>query len=174
MGATIATAEMVAQPRTVEVTVTPGMTQSALLDAAESSVRQAIAQGFAQQSDLAAIAVLVLGNRNGEIVPILLTTVSREQWQAQPQVSAWTQYYTEATHALLQRPQRPPSTAPDVTRNPVVPVIQGIPVSVTSPGPVPLIRPPAVARRPQPIVTPRPQQPLSVDQVNQTNVSEWD
>ncbi len=44
----------------------------------------------------------MVADRNGEYIPILMTRVSRTQWQATPSVSAWTSYFN-AAYALLQR-----------------------------------------------------------------------
>lgn len=71
-----------------------------LISQAESLVSGSIDQQFSQHAENS-VEVVVLGNRNGDIIPILSTTVSREQWQTQPQVRAWTQYY--ASQSLLQR-----------------------------------------------------------------------
>ena len=51
----------------------------------------------------------MLGNRNGDVIPVLTTTVSRTQWQENPQVSAWTQYNGVA-YALIQRHDGQPPT----------------------------------------------------------------
>jgi len=69
---------------------------------AESLMSRTIASEFRNDPALTNIEVVVLGERNGEIVPILAATVSRTQWQEIPQVSAWTEYYG-ASYALLQR-----------------------------------------------------------------------
>ncbi|MEB3359965.1 MAG: hypothetical protein VKK04_24780 [Synechococcales bacterium] len=77
------------------------VTYSDLAAEAESLAEEAIARQFTQNPSLPTVRVVVLSNRNGEMIPILTTTVSREQWQANPQVSAWTQYY--ASYGLIQR-----------------------------------------------------------------------
>ena len=75
-----------------------------LVRQAESMVSQEINQHFDTNPGLADIEVVVLGNRNGDIVPVLTTVVSRIQWQENSDVSAWTEYY--GSHALLQRHDR--------------------------------------------------------------------
>jgi hypothetical protein len=165
------------QQRIVEVSVRQEMTQRDLLDAAEDLARQTIANSFRQDPALTDIEVLVLGNGNGEIIPILSTSVSRSQWQSDPEISLWSRYFTESTHALLQRDppeQAGVSNGSSASRRPIIPVIGGAPVSVNSPGPVPLIRPSAVASRSPRRPSSDPRQPLSLEEVNQSNVSEWD
>ncbi len=75
---------------------------------AESMVSQEINRHFNANPDHTEIEVVVLGSRNGDIVPILTTTVSRTQWQENSQVSTWTKYYS--AHALIQRHNAPQPT----------------------------------------------------------------
>lgn len=73
-----------------------------LITEAELLVGSVINDQFAQSADLSTVQVVVMGNRNGEVIPILTTTVSRTQWQKTPQVRAWTEYYINS-YALLRR-----------------------------------------------------------------------
>jgi hypothetical protein len=73
-----------------------------LISQAESLVRRSINENFLQDPNLSSIQVMVMASRNGEVVPILTTTVSRSEWQQTPQVNAWTTYYGAAI-ALLRR-----------------------------------------------------------------------
>lgn len=75
---------------------------SELVTQAESLLAEAINRQFSQDPALSTLQVDVVSDRNGEMIPILTVTVSRAQWQANPQVSAWSQYY-RASYALLQR-----------------------------------------------------------------------
>lgn len=79
-----------------------------LISQAESMAEQEINQYFNADPELTGIEVVVLGSRNGDVIPILTTTVSRSQWQENPQVSAWSKYYT--AYALLRRHDRQPPT----------------------------------------------------------------
>lgn len=74
-----------------------------LLNQAEALAESEINRRFDQDASLTEIVVVVVGSRNGEAIPVLTTRVSRTQWQENPQVSAWTQYYNSQTYALLQR-----------------------------------------------------------------------
>jgi len=76
---------------------------------AELLVSQTIDQQFSQNPGLTTLKVLAMANRNGEVVPILETNVSRADWQEQPQVSIWTRYY-DASFELVQRHNVQPST----------------------------------------------------------------
>jgi hypothetical protein len=83
---------------------------------AEAIARDEIRRQFSQNPDLADIQVVVVGDRNGEIVPILTTTVSRTQWQDTPRVSVWTKHY-HASYMLLQHHQGQPTET--VAKTPV-------------------------------------------------------
>jgi hypothetical protein len=76
---------------------------------AEAMVSDEISRQFSQNPDLSEIEVVVVGDRDGQIAPILTTTVSRTQWQETPSVSVWTEYYN-ASYALLQRYGQPTET----------------------------------------------------------------
>jgi hypothetical protein len=82
---------------------------------AESLASQAIDQAFKGKADLSSVQVVLLGDRNGDIIPILTATVSRTQWQANPQVSAWSKYYS-ASYAFLQRSQEVLAALPSQIR----------------------------------------------------------
>ncbi|MBD0335555.1 MAG: hypothetical protein ICV62_08700 [Cyanobacteria bacterium Co-bin13] len=69
---------------------------------AELMASDSINRYFSQSASPSEVEVVVVGDRHGEIVPILTTAVSRTQWQENPRVSAWARYYN-ASHALLQR-----------------------------------------------------------------------
>lgn len=78
---------------------------------AEARVSDEISDQFSQKPALSEVEVVVLGDRHGEIVPILTTTVSRTQWQKTPRVTLRTKYYN-ASYTLLQRYEgRPTETA---------------------------------------------------------------
>ncbi|MBW4489381.1 MAG: hypothetical protein KME12_16455 [Trichocoleus desertorum ATA4-8-CV12] len=91
-----------AQGVVIDIPVYGQTLYSDLTTRAESLVSNAINDQFGQNPGLSTIQVVVTGDRHGEIIPILTTTVSRTQWQENPQVNAWTKYYS-ASQALLQR-----------------------------------------------------------------------
>lgn len=80
---------------------------SVLLEA-ESLARDAINQQFAQNPALEVAQVLVMASRNGEIVPVLETNVSRAQWLEQADVRLWSRYF-QSSYALLGRHDDQPS-----------------------------------------------------------------
>lgn len=92
-----------AEPGTIviDMPVYGQVTHGDLVSQAESLAEAAINRQFGQNSELLKVEVFVLGDRNGETVPILTVTVSRTQWQENPQVDAWTEYYSNS-YALLR------------------------------------------------------------------------
>lgn len=68
---------------------------------AESEAERFISRRFHENSGISSLQVSVLLNRNGEVIPIFVTTVSRQQWNHSTQVSQWTRYHN--TYALLKR-----------------------------------------------------------------------
>lgn len=75
---------------------------------AELLVSNTISQNFSQNPTLTAVEVVVMLNRNGEFIPLSETQVSREEWQSQPIVDAWTRYYN-SSFVLAQRHSEPTS-----------------------------------------------------------------
>ncbi|MBD1863246.1 MULTISPECIES: hypothetical protein [Trichocoleus] len=72
-----------------------------LMQQAESLARNTIEQTFANNPETTAVAVSVLGERNGQEVPLLLTNVSRVSWQQQPRLQPWTKYFSRPSITLL-------------------------------------------------------------------------
>ena len=101
-GSALASSE---KPILLDMPIYNRISNNDLIDRAESMVSQEIERHFDTDASLAEVKIVVLGNRNGDVIPVLTTTVSRTQWQGNPQVSAWTQYYSSA-YALLQRHDR--------------------------------------------------------------------
>jgi hypothetical protein len=77
------------------------MERNDLVADAEFMAADAINAQFNQDSSLTSVQVSVLGDRNGEIIPILTTTVSRSEWQQDPRIAVWTRYHD--SYALIQR-----------------------------------------------------------------------
>jgi hypothetical protein len=75
-------------------------TYKSLLEQAESLASQSIAQGFTASPSITEIVVTIIGERNGQEVPLLFTKVSRSQWQQQPQIKTWSQYFSNSAVLL--------------------------------------------------------------------------
>lgn len=71
-----------------------------LMQQAESLASNLIEQGFAEKSSVTEVFVTIIGERNGQQVPLLFSKVSRSDWQTEPKVQRWTRYSAKAA-ALL-------------------------------------------------------------------------
>lgn len=72
-----------------------------LLQQAEDLATVAIEQEFIENTQTTKISVTVLGENNGQIVPLLRSKVSRNQWQRDSRISRWTKYFTINSGVLL-------------------------------------------------------------------------
>jgi len=91
----------------LNLTLSGGMTEEEVIARAESMANSEISDRFTSNPSLTAIEITVLGNRNGDVIPIVMTSVSRADWQANPSISAWSNYYR--SYALFQRHSEPPA-----------------------------------------------------------------
>lgn len=99
-----------------------GQTFEQMIQQAQAQARSLIEQAFSSSSKVTAVSVKLMGERNGQEVPLLFTTVSRSDWQRNPDLNAWTKYFSHASVALLGflQPRAPQATA-SVADNPAQP-----------------------------------------------------
>lgn len=71
-----------------------------LMQQAESIASESINREFDRLSTVEEVKVTISGERNGQEVPLLSTKVSRLNWQAQPKIQSWTNYFTKAAILL--------------------------------------------------------------------------
>jgi hypothetical protein len=101
----------------IDLSLYSQISQDELLSQAEARVSQEINRQFSSDANRSEVEIVVFGHRNGDVIPILTTSVSRAEWQANPQVSAWTEYYrsyalfrrhdAQQTQAIARTPTRP-------------------------------------------------------------------
>lgn len=85
-------------------------TFSELIQQAEIQATSLIEQEFATNPTITEIAVNILGERQGQQVPILFSRVSRARWQQQPIIRQWTKYFgTSAVLLGFNKPEKTPS-----------------------------------------------------------------
>jgi hypothetical protein len=111
--------------RRIDVTLkTPNdQTFNELIQQAEIQAISLIEQEFVTNSSITEIAVTILGDRQGQQVPLLFSRVSRSDWQLQPIISQWTKYFP--TSAVLLGFNQPQTTPPQQAQSaPVTPVNQ--------------------------------------------------
>ena len=75
-------------------------TFAALLQEAELLATRSIEQGFAESPTIKEISVSILGERDGQEAPLLLSRVSRSDWQKQPSIQKWTKYFSSSAVLL--------------------------------------------------------------------------
>jgi len=119
----------IAETKSLNFKLASGNNQSFtnLMQQAESLAINSITQEFAQQSTVTEVAVTIIGERNGQEVPVLFSKVSRPDWQTKPNIQMWTKYFTKA--AVLLGFNQLPKTKPDA--------IGQFPIITTSAKPLP-------------------------------------
>lgn len=85
---------------TLSVDSTFASTFSDLINQAESLAQAEISQRFQADPTLNELQITVLGERNGQLVSLLSSKISRSAWQANPDIRQWTQYFS-TSGALL-------------------------------------------------------------------------
>lgn len=84
-----------------------------LMQQAELVATNLIQQGFAQSSSVQEMSVSILAERNGQEAPLLMSNVSRPDWQKQPIIPQWTRYfYSSAALLGFLNPSSDPSSSP--------------------------------------------------------------
>lgn len=71
-----------------------------LVQQAETLATNSIKQQFADNSSITDVSVTVVGEHNGQEVPLLFTKVSRSDWQTEPKFKPWTRYFNRAAVLL--------------------------------------------------------------------------
>ncbi len=80
-----------------------------LLQQAQDLARQSIEQEFAENPETNEISIMVLGEHQGQIVPLLRSQVTRTQWQRDSRIYRWTRYFANNSQVLLGF-NNPPAT----------------------------------------------------------------
>ncbi|HEY9613827.1 hypothetical protein [Allocoleopsis sp.] len=72
-----------------------------LLQQAQDLASQSIEQEFAENPETSEISIMVLGEHQGQIVPLLRSQVTRTQWQRDSRIYRWTRYFANNSQVLL-------------------------------------------------------------------------
>ncbi len=153
----------------------PDETYDSLIQRAESAARTAVQQSFAQGSQITNVSVVISGQNQGVIAPVLTVGVSRLQWNNSSNAQNGFTYFNSARSLLRLEEQQlatadspqAQKTTPSVTprrqpNNPNTPgsarqIINNAPIQPinSAPGTAPLPGSPALVPRPQtPGITP--------------------
>lgn len=92
-------------------------TYGQFLERANSLAKNTIEQRFKTDRELDALNVVVVGENNGAIAPLLAVKVNRDNWQANPNVQKWSNEFP-FSQSLLGLESPPPPTAPPAAAAP--------------------------------------------------------
>lgn len=88
-------------------------TFTALMQQAEVLAKSLVERGFAENPSITELSVNILGERNGQEVPLLFSRVSRSNWQKQPSIRQWTRYLGTSAELLgFKKPEVQQSNLP--------------------------------------------------------------
>lgn len=71
-----------------------------LVKQAEDLAKNTVNQEFQNNPEITEITVTILGERDSQIVPVLRLTVSRSEWQKNPDIDEFTRYFADAKFLL--------------------------------------------------------------------------
>lgn len=119
----ILTPKALTETKTHHLTINAeGLSYSGLIEKANRLASEIINKTFKDNPNLEQVSILILGERNGQISPILKTFVSRSQWQNNSDLGEWTRYLGRSEvllgfkTPLSEEPNsRPNSTSPQPT-----------------------------------------------------------
>ena len=92
-------------------------TYNQFLERANSLAKNTIEQRFKTDGGLDALNVVVIGENNGAIAPLLAVKVNRDNWQANPNVQKWSNEFP-FSQSLLGLESLPNPTAPSAAAAP--------------------------------------------------------
>lgn len=104
-----------AEPKQIELLLSsPGSRDfETLVRQAEAVAAENIQKTFAENASVTEVSVMIVGEHQGQQVPLLSSSVSRANWEANPTVQAWTRYFGSAEVLLgFLQPQPSAPTAP--------------------------------------------------------------
>lgn len=75
-------------------------TYQGLLNRAEAAALKSIEQSFAQDTQLTNVSIVIMGQNQGKIVPVLFLKVDRSEWLSNPALQHWVTYFRSARSLL--------------------------------------------------------------------------
>ena len=72
-----------------------------LLQQAQDLAQSSIEQEFIENPEVTEVSILILGEHQGQIVPLLRSQVSRSGWQQDSRIYRWTRYFANTSRVLL-------------------------------------------------------------------------
>lgn len=115
-------------------------TYANFLRRAEAVARAAAQRSFDGDILVTEVAITIVGEHNGAIAPILLLSVSRQNWKNRPDTQYWATYFSNSKLLLgFEAPILLPEATPNssvVPPNPTLPP-EAVPNPITTPTPTP-------------------------------------
>jgi hypothetical protein len=102
----------IAIPKELIISSKQNQTFPSLVQEAESTASNFLQQNF--QSSTSELNVYILGERNGQQVPLIWVTVSPAAWQRDPQIKSWAKYFGNADYLLGFAQRKTIVTTPSV------------------------------------------------------------
>lgn len=102
-----------AEPKQISILLSSQGNQDfeTLMQQAEWVAGNLIQQAFAESPEITEVSVTIVGEHNGQQVPLLFSNVSRSNWQTKPNVQVWSRYFGTAESLLgFVKPQEPAAT----------------------------------------------------------------
>jgi hypothetical protein len=102
-----------AEPKQISILLSSQGSQEfeSLIQQAESVAGNFIQQVFAESPEITEVSVTIVGEHNGQQVPLLSSNVSRSNWQTKPNVQVWSRYFGTAESLLgFVKPQQAAAT----------------------------------------------------------------
>ena len=106
-----------AEPKQISILLSSQGNQDfeTLIDQAELMASNFIQQVFAESPEITEVSITIVGEHNGQQVPLLSSNVSRSNWQTKPNVQVWSRYFGSAQSLLgFVKPQLPTATVASV------------------------------------------------------------
>lgn len=109
----IASAELI--ERSFFLNLDGSQSLESLLDQAQDLAKIAIEEEYANNYQTSEISIIVSGEYQGQIVPLLHSKVSRSQWQSDSRIYRWTRYFVTSSGMLLGFYNSPDTPTPTGT-----------------------------------------------------------
>lgn len=102
-----------AGPRQIVTISSQGnQTFAGLMQQAKILAKKLVEQAFAQTPSPTEVSITIVGEHNGQEVPLLNLRVSRSNWQKEPRIQTWTRYASNSATLLgFLKPKVPQSVA---------------------------------------------------------------
>ncbi|UBF28218.1 hypothetical protein K9N68_10230 [Kovacikia minuta CCNUW1] len=106
---------VLAETKQIRSVITPTKEQTYLqmMRQAESLATRLVDRAFAENATITSVSVVILGERNGQEIPLLSSTVSRDNWKRISRIQPWSKYFGNSSIALMGFTKLPqPKAAP--------------------------------------------------------------